>query len=319
MLIKLWRALLIVSLLAVSVKPSYAFRLAKVSIKVVDETGKAIDAARTELCLKGGCLTKDAIRGISNSDGIFVASGNSPDGVIGGSVEKEGYYNSTFHNDFVRSSLGMWQPWNKELKVVLRQKLEPIPMYARHRWVKVPVVGKRVAFDLMKFDWVSPYGLGIVEDFIIEVDSKYLSYDDRTSTTTLSFSNKLDGIQEFKVDTGGDFGVGSAFRTPRYAPEAGYKNKITARLDTKSPGFSYQTRDIYYFFRVRSESNAKGVLRRALYGKIKGDFRARPTKDGLAEIELFYWLNPSFTRNMEFDPKANLFSPLPWNEQVAYP
>jgi len=52
---------------------------------------------------------------------------------------------------------------------------------------------------------------------------------------------------------------------------------------------------------------------------MKGDFKARPTKDGLAEIEFCYWLNPDHTKNMEFDPKANLFSPLPRKEQVRDP
>lgn len=310
----------IVMILGVSVliyftspEAAHALGMAKVTVKVVDEEGKPVDAAQIELCFQGGCTNKNVINGVTDEKGIFIASGSSGAGVLSGSVEKKGYYYSIFHNDFINWKLGVWQPWNKEMKVVLRPKIKPVPMYFRDKWVTIPVVGKKVGFDLEKFDWVAPHGLGTVADFVFLLDSRYKSFDERDSNFTITFSNRFDGIQSFELDMGGDFGVGSLFRTPRYAPESGYQNKLVTRYSSKSLPV-YRTKDSYSFFRIRSEVDKNGKLKRAMYGKMKGDLEAVSSKDGLAEIELFYWLNPDYTNNLEYDTDRNLFSPLPKGE-----
>jgi len=221
---------------------SNVVRMAKVTISVTDENGKPVEGANIDVGLREGTLRKDGVKGKTDKEGNFVVSGPSSDGVIIGEVEKAGYYLSVFHHDFVIAKLGIWQPWNKTIEVVLRPKTEPVPMYARHRWVKLPLVGKEIGFDLTKFDWVAPYGLGTVADFIIKVDSRYNSYDDRVATLELTFSNEFDGIQSFELDMGGDFGVGSTFRAPRYAPDDGYSNHLITHYNTKVPEFySYKT------------------------------------------------------------------------------
>lgn len=295
---------------------AYAIGMAKVTVKVVDEEENPVVGADVRICFIGGCLKKDSIKGKTDNEGLFIASGSSSDGVVGGAVEKEGYYNSGYHKDFINSTLGMWQPWNKEIKVVLRPKIKPVPMYVREKWFTIPVVGTEVGFDLIKFDWVAPHGLGSVADFVFLLDS----YFDKTggrdySNLTLTFSNKYDGMQTFELDMGGDFGVGSGFRTPRYAPESGYEDKLVTRYDPRAPdAHAYRTTDTYRFFRVRSELDETGKFKRAMYGKMKGNLEAKPTRDGLAKIQLYYWLNPDYTRNMEFDTDRNLFSPLPKGE-----
>jgi len=294
-----------------------AFGMAKVTVKVVDETDKPVEAAEVKLCFFGGCLEKDIVQGVTDNTGIYSISGSSSDGVIGGSVHKEGYYYSTFGNSFTRRTLGMWQPWNKELKVLLRPMVNPVRMYVRSKKITIPIANKELGFDLIKFDWVAPYGLGTVADFIFKVETRFKNYGDCAATLTTTFSNKYDGIQSFKLDMGGDFGDGSRFRTPRHAPETGYQDKLVTRYDTSSPEtYVYQTMDTYYFFRVRSEMDENGNLKRAMYGKIRGDLVARPLKDAVARLELFFWLNPDYTRNMEFDIERNLFSPLPTGERL---
>ncbi len=291
----------------------YAVGMVKVTIKVVDEQQKPVEGANVRVCLRGGCLKTDSIKGVTDNDGLFSVSGFSPDGQVGGAVEKDGYYYSGYHADFLTTTLGMYQPWNKEIKVVLRPKIKPVPMYVRWRWVTIPAVGKEIGFDLMKFDWVAPHGLGTVADFVLNLDSRYQSYDDRDSNLTITFSNMFDGIQPFQLDMGGDFGVGSVYRTPRYAPESGYQNKYVTRYSSKRLP-AYRTKDDYFFFRVRSEIDENGKLKRGMYGKLKGDLEAVSSKDGLARIQFHYWLNPDYTNNLEFDTDRNLFSPLPSGE-----
>jgi len=292
-----------------------AFGMAKITVKVVDETDKPVEAAEVQLCFFGGCLTKDVVQGDTDKEGIFSISGSSSDGVIGGSVHKEGYYYSTFGKSFTRRNLGMWQPWNKEIKVLLRPMVNPAPMYVRSKTIILPFANQELGFDLIKFDWIAPYGLGTVADFIFKVERRFKSYGDCAATLTTTFSNKYDGIQSFKLDMGGDFGYGSRFRTPRHAPETGYQDKLVTRFDTSSPEtYAYKTTDTFHFFRVRSEMDENGNLKRAMYGKIRGDLVARPLKDEVAQLELCFWLNPDYTRNMEFDIDSNLFSPLPKGE-----
>lgn len=293
---------------------------AKVMIKVIDEESKPVEEAEIRMCLKGGCLKKEAIKGLTDNNGVYIISGTSPDGIVGGTVEKTGYYFTTFGNNFVISNFGMWQPWNKEIKVVLRPKIKPVPMYVRNKSIKIPAVNKKVGFDLIKFDWVAPYGLGIVSDFVIFLENLHKNFDDNWhSRLTITFSNEYDGIQTFEVDMGGDFGDGSWFKTPRYAPEHGYKDKYITTIDPSSGPRPYRTTDPFHFFRVRSEVDENGKLKRAMYGKFSGSLTPRPTRDGLGTIHLFYWLNPDYTRNMEFDIDRNLFSPLPIGEGARIP
>lgn len=287
--------------------------MSKLTIKVVDETDKPVEGANVLLCFKGGCLKKDATKGKTDVNGLFIASGYSVDGVTGGEVEKSGYYYSGYHHDFIRNTLGVWQPWNKELKVVLRPKIKPVPMYVRDKWVTIPVVGKKVGFDLTKFDWVAPHGLGTITDFYISLTRRLNTHDDFESTVTMTFPNSYDGIQSFELDRGGDFEVGSAFRTPRYAPEADYKSTFSTTLSSRDLPL-YRTSDKYYFIRVRSEVDENGKLKRAMYGKMKGRLVAEPRGSDTAVIQFNYWLNPDYTRNMEFDVDRNLFNPLPRGE-----
>ena len=310
--------MLLLGLLVVVLIPCSAFAfMAKVTLKVVDEDGKPVNGANVMICLRGGCLKKDAIKGKTDNSGLYSVSGLSPDGQVGGEVEKPGYYDSTFHQDFIISKLGMYQPWNKEMKVLLRPKLNPVPMYVRKKYVKIPFADKKIGFDLIKFDWVAPYGLGTYEDLIIHVKRSWDGRNNYDSTMTMTFSNKYDGIQTFKLDKGGDFGVGSEFRLPRYAPENGYQNKLVTRKDSNAvDANAYVTTDTFHFFRIRSEVDKNGKLKRAMYGKMQGRLRVDPRGGGVGTIELFYWLNPDYTHNLEFDGDRNLFSPLPTGESI---
>lgn len=299
-----------------------ALGLVKITLKVVDEKSYPIQDAQVETCLYGGCLTKDAIHGVTDSDGNYSVSGSSFDGLIGGGVRKEGYYTSVFHNSFIRKNFGTWQPWNKEITVVLRPIVNPVPMYVRNRSFEIPEHNKEIGFDLMKADWVIPYGQGTQADFIVKVEMIYNNIDDYDATLTMTFPNPYDGIQLYKEDPGGIFDVGSWYRLPRNAPSDGYKNTLTIRKATSSRGYyARETEDENHIFRVRSEVDEDGKLKRAMYGKIRNGFKfhALAGENHSGSIKMHYYLNPDYTRNLEFDPKRNLFTSLPEMEGVAQP
>ena len=74
-----------------------------------------------------------------------------------------------------------------------------------------------------------------------------------------------------------------------------------------------------YFFRVRTKKDDQGKIVSALYGKIYGDINFDFFSPKTI-VAFTYYLNPELnSRNMEFDPKQNLFKNLPSLEQVSAP
>ena len=55
-----------------------------------------------------------------------------------------------------------------------------------------------------------------------------------------------------------------------------------------------------------------------MYGKIRNDIEFAP-RSKIVKIKMHYYLNPDYTRNLEFDPKRNLFTNLPKFEKVGQP
>ena len=199
--------------------------------------------------------------------------------------------------------------------MVLLEKKNPIPMYAKRVDTKIPVTGKCCGYDLMAGDWVAPYGNGEVEDFIFMINGWWKDYRNNDSYLTLSFLHKTDGIIMVKP-----IASSSEFKMQRYAPENGYKNQIQWHMKrTQKPG--YQNDEIIdevnikergYIFRIRSQTNEYGVVTNALYGKVSSNFSfAGAAEKGGSWLRFTYYLNPTPNdRNMEFDPKKNLFKNL---------
>ncbi len=293
---------------------------AKVTLKVVDENGTPIKGAKAGVgfesvyMFKGG-INDVGITGLTDKNGIFTAAHDTM-GYIGYGAEVDGYYLSRSEYRFTKHESGKWQPWNHEIKVVMRKIEKPVPMYARETGrvkpdIEIPVINKEIGFDLMECDWVSPYGRGKHPDFIFKLIKTFKSRDDFDSTLIVTFPNKFDGIQEVKENLKG----GSMFKLPRFAPEDMYQSKLAHRIIRTGVGImkdDYEA-DANYIFRVRSEER-DGKLMRAMYGKINGEIRFDPMNSKTAYIVFKYFLNPDYTRNLEYGD--NLFKNLKSTEQV---
>jgi len=295
--------------------------IAKITVKVVDETGEPVSGATVGFGFYVGGEKKEAeTTGVTDVNGNCSASSQVIQHV-GGNVTKEGYYLSLFSYNFRDKKFAIWQPWNPTIEVVLRKIENPVPMYARdtvRSKLEIPVIGKEIGLDLSKFDWVAPYGQGTYSDFIIKVERNYESDNQFEVTLHLSFVNEFDGIQEVYDRVDESNMNGSLFRLPRYAPLDGYKKHLTKinyyKLKSKEKGNNYDE-NINYIFRVRSE-HKDNILQKAMYGKLRGDVEVDPRGSKTAVIYFKYYLNPDYSRNLEFDPKRNLFGTLPMFEQV---
>ncbi len=296
---------------------TYCFGLseAKITVKVIDETGSPVEGARVGLGFYvGGTKSENAVIGFTDSNGSFTAT-SAVIVQLGGNVKKDGYYESRFYYEFKEVKNGKWLPWNPEVTLVMRKKENPVAMYAHKFGLDIPTLGKEVGFDLIEYDWVAPHGKGKQADFIFKVDQRFVSRDDYDCTLIMTFPNKFDGIQLVKEDRR----YGSRLKLPRYAPENGYQKKLTRfskRVSHAKPFEEDYKEDNNYIFRVRSEEK-DGKLVRAMYGKIQGDIRVGPENDKTAYISFKYYLNSDYTRNLEFDPKQNLFKGLKSTEQVG--
>ena len=293
--------------------------LGKITLKVIDENGQAVEGASLGIGFErntGWGTAKIPVNGITGKEGTFTGSAKTIN-YASFIVRKAGYYESQGVYRFKEEKAGRWQPWNPEITVVMRKIENPVPMYARdlhmtHPGVEIPVVGKEVGFDLTEYDWIDPYGNGKHADMIFKLTRRVSGEFDYDGTLTITFPERFDGIQVYKDDRK----WGSAFKLPRFAPERDYGRKLVRTIECKDIGTlkSNFSDDNNYFFRVRSQEK-DGKLWRAMYGKIQGDIKFYLTKKS-ATIDFRYFLNPDYTRNLEWN-RTNLFEDLKSFEQVG--
>jgi len=283
---------------------------ASITIKAIDEQGAAVENAKVTVGFvipnsTGIGISEIQKKGITDKKGEFSASSDSMNS-LGFTVDNEGYYQSGGGYEFTSHSklLNRWEPWNPTIEVVLKKKRNPVPMYVKGTdWIEVPALDKPVGYDLEKGDWVTPYGTGTTNDFIFTFWSDIKAYREYDLKMTLEFSNKLDGIQKFSFNDDDQ----SYFKWPFEAPADGYQKELSKEIH-KVPGKTETNidRSAHYIFRVRTQTDERGNIVSAKYGKVSSEFEMSP-EDSKFLIRFHYYFNPDDTRNLEEDPKNNLF------------
>jgi hypothetical protein len=175
-------------------------------------------------------------------------------------------------------------------------------------------------YDLQAGDWVSPYGKGSIRDLEFLMHRDFRARFDYNWDLTITFPGEGNGWQGISPDQENPH---SELRFPRTAPADGYtRNEMRLAVDrvperarsTNSTGVTN------YFLRVRSQFDVNKKLTSALYGKLLGPLKVEGISYGAGNLSFTYYLNPtSLDRNMEFDPKKNLFKNLKGSEQVNKP
>ena len=300
------------------------FNATKFTVVVENEEGKPLSGINVGVGFEkntGWGTNSSGQQGVTDDDGRLTFSGQS-NGHITYGGSKDGYYPSYYDYDFKDLGTFGWEPWNPELKIVMRKIENPVPMYARYagmeREIKVPVLNEDIGFDLIEGDWVAPYGKGKVSDFVFNLEKIYVNGKSFSSKLALKFSNINDGI----VNVKDDFANGSTFKLPRYAFDEGYESSINFSLSRRGGRIdkNYRHNIDAYIFRVRSTFGEKDKQEiKGLYGKLRGAVEVSGISDEKPIITFKYYLNPDGTRNLEFDPNNNLFGNLPMLEQVQEP
>lgn len=296
---------------------THAMSVGKITFKAVDESGLPVEGTEVAVgFFVGGVKKVKAVHGFTDASGHFTAT-SEVQYRVSVSLKKQDYYKSRMDYTFKRPINGKYQPWNPTIEIEMRRIEKPVPMYARNTRrssLEIPVAGKKIGFDLIEYDWVSPYGKGKITDLEFQSDKIFINQRDFDAKVTITFPSKFDGIQLVNKN----IQYGSEFKLPRYAPEVGYQPELI-KTKTRKPKDAIKDNyeeDNNYIFRIRSEEE-DGKLVKAMYGKIQGDFELAVIRSKTAKVFFKYYLNPDYTRNLEYDSKQNLFGNLPRREQVG--
>jgi len=319
--------------------------VAQMTFRVSDDFGNVVTGAPVTISTVArwvpgeefGHDEYDQETGVTDTNGLVVLklpskTGNvrySVSGVFDGMTKME-LGDAVYYMDkggsvrFANQNAGQWHPWNPTVDIQLKKVVNPIPMLARsfvnsRPRLRVPEFGNAVGFDLIKGDWVTPMGKGEIADLhfklvVVDLGQRKIDrgplYDAAFSVT---FTNDGDGLQGFFSHPR----EGSAFRSPRFAPEIGYSNALVKTCYEHETENRHEKReDQNYFIRLRTKKDESGAVIAALYGKIYGDI----TYSSKGVLRFVYYVNPTPNdRNMEFDPAQNLFTNLPSVEEVRYP
>lgn len=282
-----------------------------VEVHVRDPDGQPVTGATVRLALPRYRLGDKGQRAESNTnaDGVATVSGTAQQD-YSVSVEKPGYY----------PTQGPWRGINDEksfqqyavgvqrIDLELRPVRNPISGITKVVRIKLPAFDRALGFDLEAGDWVAPFGKGTVPDLIFTVGGYFKGLNDYDQSLTLTFTNPGDGIMLMKIAPR----IGSMFKFPYEAPLKSYEPR---RVWTKNFNGKTEATNIdgsgetNYIFRVRTELDEKGNVRRALYGVIASEVILGGNNEIGRNVSFTYALNPDWTRNLEFDPKKTASSP----------
>lgn len=290
---------------------------ASITILVMDANGVLLKDAEVSVGYQESTMsgTKDHVQnGMTDSSGEYVSSGRT-NGHITYVVKKSGFYPSRGTYGFGKRSGLSWAPDKPVVKVVMREVKKPIPMYARdtsRTMLEIPKLGVDVGFDLIEFDWVTPYGKGKNPDFIFNLKREYKDRNNYEGELTLTFANKHDGIAKYYNSKD----ISSVFKHPYTATADKYINKIIVNKNKNNGISSVNPLDEEnYMFRVRTEEINNNYYR-SMYGKIHGPIKFYLVSTDTGHLSFRYYLNPDYTKNLEFDMNHNLFENLERREKM---
>ena len=340
------RLLLVTMVLLIVAKLPALADTAKVEVAVLDDdTGLPIEGVRVTgyftVDIGWRAWTESSVpnkaEALTDKRGLCSVSGKTNCGKVGCWVENppNGYYcppRGWGHAYTSKDLHGVWQPDNLVATVRLQRVEHPIPLCVKRVELRDYERGiggfdgtnSVLKFDLMKGDWLPPYGKGEVAD--MRIDTRV----DRTGTVRrfLPQDGQWGVLQFYDFVARVELHDGDYLLPEVISASAGIKirsagKEAVARSITRTKGkrkqvdknkdwrceyFSDSNPDRCYTFRIRTRRNDKSELVEAYYGKIYGDFEFEgDDKKGLIGVKFLYYLNPkSLDRNLEWDMKTNL-------------
>lgn len=307
-----------------------ALHCAEVKIHVVDDSAHSFAGAKTVVGFAMVRLNSDDEHvGVTDANGLFSVSGRAEHSVYV-RVEAPGYYEARFDR--------LPRDQNLNLQVVLPKIIRPVPLFAlrsafgrqgSEELQRALDSGESFGFDLEAGALVAPFGKGRIVDILFTIRSKFNGWLRNDSEVAKArqhpvnrnmkegdfryWNGKWDGQLEIGFAGGkeGIFEQKDSFRSysrlkmPHNAPAHGYapsKHYISNNYIPREKEVG--TVDVGFFLRTRVKLDKDGEIVSANYSKVMGDFQF----DARGSVGFTYYFNPvPNDRNLEFDPKRNLF------------
>jgi len=300
---------------------------AKITLHVVDAKGNDVVGAEVMGSFAGTKNPAELYKVLTGADGRVTLDAVHAGYMVTFTVSKDKYYITRMGHQFDRRDWicvrnGCWIPWNPTLEVILKEKRNPIPMFAK--WVKVYLPKKNTpfGFDCQVGDLVEPYGIGKVTDMVFTYSSCLAGEADRRYTNQLVIAalSTSEGIKKMNMDSW------SELYSVHDAPQDGYQPEIVFNCKSESPSVRKEinfSSDMYLVFQSRIKKDKNGNILSVNCGKIypmRFDYGEAPSDKGQGRVEFSYYFNPTPNdRNLEFDGKNNLMQGLSSLEEVYTP
>jgi len=276
----------------------YGEPISKVALRVVDTTGAPVTNASVRVA---SYWRPKKIRGTTNTNGVFRYE-DKLHGEVNCYVDKPGWYHSggeAWHRKFQGD-----YP-TQTLTVVLKRIVDPVLMVDRTVETHLPRLDVPVGFDFVEGDWVAPDGKGSVADVWMTGTMRFVSRKDHEIRVHATFSNVVDGVQEFAAVKPDDQRMASDLMPPQVAPPDGYARELTLWQSCEPGGWlrEHDRQDRNYLFRIRTRLDENGEITAANYGWTYGEI-ALDSEDGKRIwMRLRYYYNPD-PHSRSLEPKS---------------
>ena len=303
----------------------------QVSMRIIDEKGQPVEKAKVNIYLAFPKAQEKVSRDIQTNFRGLVSDLVRTEAGFHVFIKKEGYYDSELLD----------QPGDKNYfrEIVLPKKINPTALYAKFYpgWkdegLKFPRFDEWFNYDLKIGDWLPPEGKGETADIRMKFnrefkgewfigEQKYQEYRQLPEYIQKSEEEMREiwGVWNMRIEIqaadkkGGiskmiPFLSYSQLKMPHEAPEFGYqKSCILTETDNN------QEKGLFIRSRVVTDNNGRIVS--AHYSKITG---VPFTIIHAGAWGFIHYFNPTPNdRNLEFDPKKNLYQPTPKDPSYSF-
>jgi hypothetical protein len=311
------------------------FPRAKVTFKVVNQDGEPVKNEPAQLGFFGG----KGIRGTTDENGCFTGEGETySDYLFGVGLSENGAPNKKYYATWYQKKIanwknvpedGKWKPWNETIHLVVKEKVNPIAMYASNLYdfkSNIPKSNEWIGYDFEQNDWLVPYGKGKVADVEFSLAIDWYEDDYVKQQLRMRFPYPHAGVYFMKKDMVllqfSKKERASDFKSVYHAdPNYDYQNEIVFNLEAERRGNQTRTlqeksmlltKEEYLIFRTRTKVDEDGNLIEARYGKIYGPIEFNGVelagnKYLKKMVRMSFYLNPNVNdTNLECKPYDSL-------------
>lgn len=279
---------------------------AKIELHVADDDGTPVPDAKIKAYLGMNFRPKGTwVNGMTDTNGVFVIEGKTCGDEIEVFVTKDGYYDSHVVYCYARMGEehavkdGKWQPYGASETIELRRISKPVALDSKGNLFDIPATNRWVAFDVVKMDWVHPYGNGEVNDIELKFEWDGLFQNiSKFQNLHVRFPNCVDGAYISKNAPYSNFVYSYTAQT-----NANYLNAFEFSMKRENGGYIANKLgdDSEMLCRLRSVTNKCGKVVSCNYARFRGlDFGGGVDKGNLY---IFRDINPT-PNDSNLEPKS---------------